>query len=160
MTPRLYIFDADDTLRRTLVPGQPCPHGPWEWELLPGVHRRLTRIPFGPQGPFLAITSNQDHVGYGLISAALARRLLRDLAVAAAGPVQPAPYIAFCPRRLEEACLCRKPAPGLLLEALARFGVMRGDTLFVGNAPWDAEAAARARISFVYAQEFFCCVGD
>ncbi|MGE0082713.1 MAG: hypothetical protein AB7U81_15650 [Thiohalomonadaceae bacterium] len=160
MTPHLYIFDADDTLRRTLVPGQPCPHGPLEWELLPGVRRRLARIPFGPQGPFLAIASNQDHVGYGLLSAPLAYRLLLDLAIAAAGPVRPAPYIAFCPHRLDEPCDCRKPAPGLLLGALAHFRVAPADALFVGNAPCDAAAAAHARIPFLHAREFFASPGS
>src|SRR5689334_11626787 len=38
--PRLFIFDADDTLRHTLVPGQPSPRAADEWELLPGVAER------------------------------------------------------------------------------------------------------------------------
>ncbi|MFA5529331.1 MAG: hypothetical protein WDA11_01560 [Thiohalomonadaceae bacterium] len=155
MMPRLYIFDADDTLRHTTVPGRPCPHGPLEWELLPGVRKRLAKVPFGPDGPFLAIASNQDHVGYGLVSPGLARRMLRDLAMAAAGPVRPAPYIAFCPHRLEQPCACRKPAPGLLLDALVHFHVAPAHALFVGNTWCDEEAARRARIPFLHAREFF-----
>ena len=32
---RLVVFDADGTLRRTTVPGQPCPRASDQWELLP-----------------------------------------------------------------------------------------------------------------------------
>src|SRR5205085_2553999 len=62
VSPRLVIFDADDTLRRTIVPGQPCPHAEGEWELLPGVRARLHRI---PPDVYIGVASNQDHVGYG-----------------------------------------------------------------------------------------------
>jgi D-glycero-D-manno-heptose 1,7-bisphosphate phosphatase len=154
MRPRLYIFDADDTLRRTTT-GQPCPHGVAEWELLPGVRARLAQIPWSPRGPYLAITSNQDHVGYGLLSANLARRLLVDLALAAAGPLRPAPFIAFCPHPEGAGCACRKPAPGMLLRALAHFRIPAAEAVFVGDAPCDQEAARRARIPFRHANAFF-----
>lgn len=155
MMPRLFIFDADDTLRYTTVADQPCPHGPEQWTLLPGVRERLAQIPWGPRGPFLAIASNQDHVGYGLLTAALAHRLLVDLALAAAGPIRPAPFIAFCPHRHEEPCACRKPAPGMLLRALAHFRVPAEQAVFVGNAPCDHAAAQRARVTFSPAHQFF-----
>jgi D-glycero-D-manno-heptose 1,7-bisphosphate phosphatase len=155
MMPRLFIFDADDTLRTTTVAHQPCPHGPDEWALLPGVRERLVKIPWGPRGPFLALASNQDHVGYGLLPAAVAHRLLLDLALAAAGPTRPAPYIGFCPHPAEDRCACRKPAPGLLLRALAHFQVNAAAALFVGNAPSDAAAAHRAGIAYCHAGDFF-----
>jgi hypothetical protein len=38
----LYLFDADGTLRRTTVEGQPCPNRPYEWELMPNVSKEVT----------------------------------------------------------------------------------------------------------------------
>src|SRR3954468_24111539 len=79
---RLVVFDADDTLRQTTVPGKPCPHSPDEWTLKPGVEELLHSIPWGePSGPRVGVASNQDHVAYGLLSLEMAQRLLRDLAV-------------------------------------------------------------------------------
>ena len=86
----LVIFDADDTLRRTLVPGRPCPRAPDEWALLPGVAEVLRGIPWmTPGGPRLGLASNQDQIGYGLLDERTARRLLKDLALAATGTVPP-----------------------------------------------------------------------
>ena len=155
MTARLYIFDADDTLRRTTVRGKPCPHAPEEWELLPGVRERLARIRWGADGALLAVASNQDQVAYGHLTQDMAHRLLADLLRAAAGEVCPAPAIRFCPHALHVECRCRKPAPGMLLDIVRHFGVAPGEALYVGNALTDRQAAERAGIPFAWAHEFF-----
>lgn len=152
---RLVIFDADDTLRRTTIPGQPCPHGDDEWELLPGVRDRLTTIDWCARGIRVAVASNQDHVGYGLIDAAAAHRLLRAAIDAATDCTAPDPEIRFCPHRLEEPCECRKPAPGMLLDLMRQLEVPPSATLFVGDSPSDSEAARRAGVRFSWASEFF-----
>ncbi len=153
--PRLYIFDADDTLRRTTVAGKVCPHAPGEWELMPGVRERLARVRWGAGGAMLGVASNQDQVAYGHLTAEMAYRLLADLLAAAAGPVDPPPAIRFCPHALEVECACRKPAPGMLLEIVRHFGVVPAEALFVGNARSDREAAERAGIPFAWAHDFF-----
>lgn len=152
MHPRLIIFDADDTLRRTTVPGQPCPHEPHQWELLPGVSARLRAL---DPSILLAVASNQDHVGYGHLTAEQAHGLLLTMIESAAGrQIDPA-GIAFCPHRLDVDCACRKPAPGLLLRLVDHFRVPKEQTLFVGNAPSDRQAAERAGVPFSWAHEFF-----
>jgi D-glycero-D-manno-heptose 1,7-bisphosphate phosphatase len=151
----LLIFDADDTLRRTLVPGQPCPHADHEWELLPGVARTLRAIVDGPGAPHLGLASNQDHVGHGLLPAATAHRLLQDVMRAAIGrPIDDA-AVRYCPHPRSVGCDCHKPAPGLLLRIMAHYGVPPTRTLFIGNAVTDREAAARAGVGFAWAGAFF-----
>ncbi|HEY7954582.1 MAG TPA: HAD-IIIA family hydrolase [Polyangia bacterium] len=152
MTPRLYIFDADGTLRRTRIAGQPCPHAPDEWELLPGVRPRLAALPIEVG---FGIASNQDHVGYGLLSYQLAHGLLCDLLLAATGRPPLEGAVQLCPHRLELACACRKPAPELLLRILAAHHLPPEAALYVGDADCDAEAARRARIPFRWAEQFF-----
>ena len=153
---RLFIFDADDTLRRTTVPGQPCPHSPEQWELLPKVQQTLAQVAWnGPDGPMLGVASNQDQVAYGHLSFDTARGLLRDL-VRAAAAVDPAnEAVQLCPHPSEFACRCRKPAPGMLNAIMAHYGVSPEETLFVGNHEVDREAAARAGVAFAWAGEFF-----
>lgn len=152
---RLYVFDADDTLRRTTVAGKPCPHRPGEWELLPGVRERLSRMDWGAAGARLGIASNQDQVAYGHLTAEMCHGLLETMVAEAVGAPVGDACIRFCPHALEVECGCRKPAPGLLMDIMAHFGVAPEETLFVGNAPSDAEAARRAGVRFAWAWDFF-----
>ncbi len=153
---RLVVFDADDTLRKTVVPGKPCPHGPGEWVLRPGVREVLQEVSWGERpAPHLGLASNQDHVAYGLLSLDMARRLLRDLAAAATGSVPADPALQLCPHPLEGTCECRKPQPGMLLSIMDYYGVEPAETLFVGDAEVDREEAARAGTAFMWASDLF-----
>jgi D-glycero-D-manno-heptose 1,7-bisphosphate phosphatase len=152
----LVIFDADGTLRHTTVPGKPCPHTPCEWALLPGVAERLQLIPWGEPGfPFLGIASNQDHVGYGFLSLEMARRLLRDLALSAAGRPVPDAALQLCPHLAAARCPCRKPEPGMLEAVMRHYRTAPGDTVFVGNDETDREAATRGGTAFCWAADLF-----
>lgn len=150
---RLVVFDADETLRLTTVPGQPCPHGPGEWTTLPGIREALAGTRWGPGGLLMAVASNQDHVAYGHLSAAMARRLLQDAAEAATGHRPEDGAVRFCAHPMDAGCPCRKPAPGLLLEAMAHHGARPGETLFVGDADGDREAARRAGVAFLHVRD-------
>lgn len=156
---RLVIFDADDTLRRTTVAGQPCPRAPGEWVLLPGVRETLAGVRWsrdaGGPGRQLALASNQDQVAYGHLTHAMARRLLADLARAATGHLPPSERLLLCPHALEDPCGCRKPAPGMLVVAVRHAGVAPDATLFVGDAASDREAARRAGVRFAWAWDLF-----
>jgi D-glycero-D-manno-heptose 1,7-bisphosphate phosphatase len=156
MPYRLFIFDADDTLRRTTVPGQPSPRGPGEWELLPGVRDTLVGMPWShSDGPWLGLASNQDQIGYGLLSMRMARRLLRDLVISATDTVPPEAALQLCPHALDVRCNCRKPAPGMLLRIMAHYGVKPEATVFVGNHDVDRLAACRAGVAFIWSDRFF-----
>lgn len=148
-TVRLVIFDADGTLRRTTVPNQPCPHRPSEWEPLPGIRAALAGWPWGSAGLRMAIASNQDHVAYGHLTAAMARRLLQDAAEAATGHRPDDAATLFCAHPMDAGCRCRKPAPGLLLDAMAHYGLPREATVFVGDAAVDRDAARAAGVAFL-----------
>jgi histidinol-phosphate phosphatase family protein len=149
----LVVFDADGTLRGLTVPGRVCPYGPDEWVLLPHVRETLARVDWSRRA--VATASNQDHVGYGHLSAAMAERLLGDALQAALGVARPPTRIGLCPHRIEEACACRKPAPGMLLDAMEHFAIQPARTLFVGDATCDAQAAAAAGVRFAWASSLF-----
>lgn len=152
---KLYIFDADGTLRRSTVEGQPCPNRPGEWELLPGVRERLARINWGDVGVRFGVASNQGGVGVGYLTLEAARRLLVEMAEAALGTTPPAGSIEICPHAPYLKCPCRKPEPLMLLRLMRRFGVEKEQTLYVGDMETDEEAARRAEVSFMWAHEFF-----
>ena len=150
---KLYVFDADGTLRRTTVPGQPCPNKPGEWELIPGVRERLAQIDWTRAG--FGVASNQGGVGTGYMSQEAAYQLLFDMAAAALGSAPPAGSIEMCPHAPYLNCPCRKPKPLMLRRLMRRFRTTKGETLFVGDMERDKEAARRAGVRFLWAHEFF-----
>jgi D-glycero-D-manno-heptose 1,7-bisphosphate phosphatase len=151
---RAIAFDADGTLRRTTVAGQPCPHAPDEWRLLPWLaDGALTRLPWGDRLA-LGAASNQDHVGYGHLTERQARALLRSMLVEATGAIPAHDAVRLCPHVLEEPCACRKPGDAMLRALLARFDLAPDALLFVGDAATDAEAARRAGVRFAHVHDF------
>ncbi len=152
---RLFVFDADDTLRYTRVPGQPCPHAPDEWELMPDVRRTLARFDWSASDLRVGVASNQDHVGYGLVAETTARRLLRDMVEAAFGPVRPEPRIELCTAPNTAAEGCWKPRPRMLLRIMEHFKMPPHRTVFIGNSDSDRKAALAARVAFISRERFF-----
>lgn len=153
---KLYIFDADGTLRRTTAPGLPCPNRPGDWELIPGVREQLAEIEWRAHETHFGIASNQGGVGVGHMTYAMAYRLLADMVVQAFGvKAPPAGSIEICPHAPHANCPCRKPKPQMLVRLVHRFGVRREETLFVGDMERDEEAARRAGVRFLWAHEFF-----
>jgi len=55
--------------------------------------------------------------------------------------------IFHCPHNSESICECRKPKPGLLLQAKAKYDICMKDSWMVGDKETDIEAAHSAGIS-------------
>ncbi len=152
---RLYVFDADGTLRRTTVPGLPCPNKPGDWELIPGVRERLAQIEWGEGGARFGVATNQGGVGLGYMTLAAARGLVEEMVLAAFGVPAPPGSIEICPHAPHWRCPCRKPEPLMLLRLMRRYGASPRETLFVGDMDRDEEAARRAGTRFMWAKDFF-----
>jgi D-glycero-D-manno-heptose 1,7-bisphosphate phosphatase len=58
--------------------------------------------------------------------------------------------VLFCPHDDHDGCPCRKPAPGLLLEAAERFGIGLRGSVMVGDRWRDIEAGQRAGCRTVF----------
>ena len=100
------------------------------------------------QGFRLFVVSNQPGIGLGYFSLdalyAMSRRLLQK--VAEQGATLHAFY--YCPHAPakpgQKACGCRKPAPGLLLQAAAQKDIDLARSWFIGDILDDVEAGHRA----------------
>lgn len=150
---KLVIFDADGTLRRCTVPGQPCPNDHGEWELIPGVAEKVASL---PEGVRFAIVSNQGGVGLGMMPMAKAYELLEVLAAKAFWDTRKAHcWIHACIHAPKEGCACRKPSPLMLYKAMESAHCKPAETLYVGDMESDREAAQRAGVDFLWAWEFF-----
>jgi len=158
MSYRLYLFDADGTLRRCTIPGQPCPNRPGEWELLPGVVDWFAVQDW--QTARVGIVSNQAGVALGYLTGWQALALLQALAttlVAAAPGLRAAwpLWLGCCCHHWAAGCACRKPAPGLLQVAMAAQAVPPAATIMIGDQASDQQAAAAAGCAFAWADGWF-----
>jgi histidinol-phosphate phosphatase family protein len=91
-------------------------------------------------GVRLAVVSNQSGIGRGVLSAAdvdAVNARVEDLL----GPLGP---WVVCPHAPDDDCACRKPRPGLVLEAAARLGVDPRRCAVIGDIGADVQAARAA----------------
>lgn len=97
-------------------------------------------------GYTIVLVTNQSVVGRGIISMADAiaihERVLEQ--IAAHGIQVAATYI--CPHRPDEGCMCRKPAPGMLLQAAIDLNLDLARSYLIGDAVSDVQAGLAARV--------------
>lgn len=52
--------------------------------------------------------------------------------------------VYHCPHQTSDGCACRKPAPGMILQAAAEYRIDLPETFFIGDSLRDMEAGRRA----------------
>jgi histidinol-phosphate phosphatase family protein len=132
--PAAVLLDRDGTL----VIDVPYNGDPEQVQPMPGARAALDRL--RAAGVRLAVVSNQSGIARGILTedevAAVNRRVEELL-----GPLGP---WCVCPHGPSDGCDCRKPAPGLVLEAAQRLGVAPERCAVVGDIGADVEAARAA----------------
>jgi D-glycero-D-manno-heptose 1,7-bisphosphate phosphatase len=151
---KLYIFDADGTLRRSTVPGQPIPNRDDEWELLPNVKEKVRQILSEELDAKIALASNQGGVELGYVSRRQACKMLNDLYKELVGSSAPKGLVQLCPD-FEGQSACRKPNPGMLVAIMKHAGVPQESVIFIGDSEDDCLAAKNAGVRFMWAKDFF-----
>lgn len=89
----------------------------------------------------VVVVSNQAGVGKGLITLEGLEEITRRFVVEAEKHGGRIAGVYYCLHREEEECECRKPKPGLLLQAQRDHGFQFADTFFVGDSETDLRAA-------------------
>jgi histidinol-phosphate phosphatase family protein len=132
--PAAVLLDRDGTL----VVDVPYNGDPERVRPMPGARAALDRL--RAAGVRLAVVSNQSGIARGIVTedevAAVNRRVEELL-----GPLGP---WLVCPHGPDDGCGCRKPAPGLVLEAADRLGVAPERCAVVGGLGSDVDAARAA----------------
>ena len=67
--------------------------------------------------------------------------MMRDEIAAGGGKITD---IFYCPHLPQDACTCRKPAPGLLLQARKKYNIALADAVMVGDSAKDIECGRAA----------------
>jgi D-glycero-D-manno-heptose 1,7-bisphosphate phosphatase len=139
VSPAAAFLDRDGVINRAIVhDGRPYPPASMaELEVLPGVADALQRL--RAAGLRLIVVSNQPDVARGSVSKASV-----DEINAALMRALPLDAIRCCLHDSYHNCDCRKPRPGLLLQAAADFDLDLSRSWMVGDRWRDMEAGRAA----------------
>lgn len=110
--------------------------------VLPGVGRAIARL--NAHGYRVVVVSNQQCVGKGLISQADLDAITEAICEEVRAEGGSIEAFLYCPHLASDGCACRKPAPGLVLEAQRRYGFDLAQTYFIGDSHTDLETARQA----------------
>jgi len=139
------FLDRDGVINRSMVrEGKPYPpSSPEEVEILPGVGEALKNLKGA--GFLLICVTNQPDVARGTqkkeIVEAIHKLLLESLCL---------DEILVCYHDDSDRCQCRKPLPGMLLDAAGRFEIDLRKSFMVGDRWRDIEAGQNAGCSTIH----------
>jgi D-glycero-D-manno-heptose 1,7-bisphosphate phosphatase len=140
------LLDRDGVINVKLPPDQYvcCPA---QFEFIPGAIEALGLL--RDLGFLLVVVTNQRGIALGChnkndlhkVHEYMGRELLKN------GVILDAIY--YCPHDSIENCECRKPAPGMIIEACADLNIDLANSYMVGDSPSDIAAGRKAGASTV-----------
>jgi D-glycero-D-manno-heptose 1,7-bisphosphate phosphatase len=136
---KLVILDRDGTINED---SEQHVRSPEEFRPIKGSLEAIARL---TQADYrIVVATNQSGLARGFLDTrtlfAIHDTLLRALAQVG-GRID---AFFFCPHAADAGCQCRKPQPGMLIEAGRRFNVALDEVYMVGDALRDLQAAASA----------------
>ena len=146
MSDRPAVFlDRDGTINREVD----YLADPDDLELLPGVAEALRSLQNA--GYLLCVVTNQSGVARGRFDETRLEEIHARLRALLAAKGVALDWIGYCPHHdnvgspaYRADCSCRKPQPGMLIEAAARLGVALDRSWCVGDSLRDVDAGERA----------------
>lgn len=122
-----------------------------QFQLLPGVEEAVSRLKAA--GYLVIVATNQPDVSTGLTPQSVVDAMHAEIRRR-----MPVDGIKVCYHTDKDQCTCRKPKPGLLLEAAAEYGIELSTSYMVGDRWKDTEAGKAAGcltvfVDFGYVQD-------
>ena len=134
--PKLICLDRDGVINED---SDAYVKNPDEWIPLPGSLEAIAKLTRA--GIKVVVVSNQAGIVKGKFTqedlTAMTTKML-DLVEKNGGKIQ---KVFYCIHDPDLNCRCRKPAPGMLLDAAAEFKVSPEELIFVGDRSTDMQAA-------------------
>jgi D-glycero-D-manno-heptose 1,7-bisphosphate phosphatase len=146
LSPAVFV-DRDGTIM------EDCDYcsDPKDVRIFPGVPEALLRLK--SKGFKLIIITNQSGIGRGLMTVEQYRAVEAEVLRQLGDDLIDATY--FCPDVPGQNSSCRKPAPGMILQAKQEHGIDLSRSFFIGDKEIDVECGRNARARTIRVQTGF-----
>jgi len=138
---RAIFLDRDGVINRKAIEGRYVTR--WEdFHILPGAAEGIALL--NRAGFCVIVVTNQRCIAKGLMTVADLEAMhhrMSDLLARAGASID---GIYYCPHDIEPACRCRKPAPGMLLDAARACGFDLSASWMIGDSDIDVKAGRNA----------------
>jgi histidinol-phosphate phosphatase family protein len=147
---KILLIDRDGVINEKAPKGEYI--GKWsDFIFIPDTVDRLKEL--SREGFEFIIISNQAGIGRGVLSAASVDEINGRMKKYLEDQNIPIKGIYVCPHHWEDNCDCRKPAPGMLLQASKDFLFRLDKTFFIGDDVRDCQAAYNAGCKSIFLGE-------
>jgi D-glycero-D-manno-heptose 1,7-bisphosphate phosphatase len=136
------FLDRDGVLNHRIMDGYV--RAPGELQILPHVAEAAQRL--RAAGYVLVVVTNQRGIARGLMSMEDVEAVNAVLAAHFEAAGAPLGGVYVCPHERDAGCGCRKPAPGMLLQAARELNLDLGASLLIGDSESDLGAAEAAGV--------------
>jgi len=142
MRPGCVLLDRDGVINQDSAAYIRCLD---DWQPLPGSLAAIARLTRA--GIPVAVCTNQSAIARGLMPATALDAIHQHMAAAIEAAGGRLAGVFVCPHGPADQCSCRKPAPGLVHQALQALGCPGGAALFIGDSRRDLDAARAAGVT-------------
>jgi D-glycero-D-manno-heptose 1,7-bisphosphate phosphatase len=139
--PAAVFLDRDGTL---MLDVDYC-GDPKDVHVFPGASEALSKL--RERGYKIFIVTNQSGIARGYFNEEQYRVVEREVCRQLGENLIDATY--FCPHRPDQACDCRKPAPGLVLRAASEHHLDLGRSFFIGDKDSDMQCGRSAGVKSI-----------
>jgi D-glycero-D-manno-heptose 1,7-bisphosphate phosphatase len=138
---RAVFLDRDGVINQKPLEGQYVTS--WEeFHFLPKVAEAIALL--NRAGFSVIVITNQRCIAKGLVTVPGLERMHRQMCETLARAGATVDEVYYCPHEAESSCACRKPAPGMLLEAARTHYIELGASWMVGDSDIDVQAGRYA----------------
>jgi D-glycero-D-manno-heptose 1,7-bisphosphate phosphatase len=139
---RAVFLDRDGVINRKPPDGEYIAH--WsEIEFIPGSIEAVAAL--HEYGFKVVIVTNQRGIARGKVKLVDLEDIHARIAMAIFERDAMLSAVYYCPHDIIDHCACRKPQPGMLIDAAAAHGLDLSKCWMLGDSPSDIEAGRRAR---------------
>jgi len=115
--------------------------------LIPGTRRLISALK--NMGATIVIASNQSWVGAEPTGLRSLKAVHTAFLSSLPNQGQDISATRYCIHRPEDACSCRKPNPGMIIDFLRQYSVSRANSVMIGDSATDEASASAAAVNFL-----------
>jgi len=113
-----------------------------DFRLLPGAAEAIARL--NAAGWLVIVVTNQSGIARGYLNEDILDKIHERMNAELAAIGAYVDAIFYCPHHPDDGCMCRKPRPGLIEQAMRQFSLEPGRCWVIGDKPSDVETGQRA----------------